>query len=51
MDEDFLSTGRLAELVLLASLAAFMLAWEMSLETAVRSKTCKDHNHLPFNHL
>lgn len=38
MDEDFLRRGLVAEL-LLASLMAFMLAWEMSLDTAVNRRT------------
>lgn len=39
MEDDFRKTGLLEDATLRTSLAAFMLAWEMSLETAVRSST------------
>lgn len=40
MEADFLRTGLLAA-ELLASFTAFMLAWLMSLDTAVKRITCK----------
>lgn len=39
MEEDFLSTRLLVELLPRASLIAFMLAWEMSVDTAVKRST------------